>query len=180
MKVDVPFFCAKATWLPRFEKGRNAKNWTAFATGKSGELRLERSWVNLRVDIWHPMTLWMNFGWLAQAHPSPVEKCSTTPVFMLVSLRFSDIQGFWRICFNTTKQFETFHVTSQLPNEIPWVLWFVSRTMFGTNLWWSWCMEMAQIWPVSLQFLTQECRDCERQFLRNSGQLAKMIFVIHI
>lgn len=41
---------------------------------------------------------------------------------MVVSLRFSDIQGFWTICFNTTKQFETFHVTSQFPNEIPWVL----------------------------------------------------------
>lgn len=60
-------------------------------------------------------------------------------VFMVVSLRFSDIRGFWTICFNTTKQFETFNVTSQFPNEIPWVLWFVSRTMFGTNLWWSWC-----------------------------------------
>ena len=69
----------------------------------------------------------------------PVEQCSITLVFMVVSLRFSDIQGFWTICFNTTKQFETFHVTSQFPNEIPWVLWFVSRTMFGTNLWWSWC-----------------------------------------
>ena len=39
-------------------------------------------------------------------------------------------------------------------------------------------MEMAWIWPVSLQFSTQECGNCERQFLRNSGQLAKMIFAI--
>ena len=37
-------------------------------------------------------------------------------------------------------------------------------------------MEMAQIRPVSLQFSTQECGNRERQFLRNSGQLAKMIF----
>ena len=34
--------------------------------------------------------------------------------------------------------------------------------------------------PSHCNFLTQECRDCERQFLRNSGQLAKMIFVMHI
>ena len=37
--VDVLYFCAKATWLPRFEYHRNGKNWPAFATGKSGELR---------------------------------------------------------------------------------------------------------------------------------------------
>ena len=41
-------------------------------------------------------------------------------------------------------------------------------------------MEMAQIRPVSGQFSTQECGNCERQFLKKSGQLAKMIYAIHI
>ena len=36
-------------------------------------------------------------------------------------------------------------------------------------------MEMARIWPVSLQFYIQECGNWERQILKNLGQLAKMI-----
>ena len=41
-------------------------------------------------------------------------------------------------------------------------------------------MEMDQIWPVQMQISTQECGNCERQFLKKSGQLAKRIYAIHI
>ena len=48
---------------PRF--GTSQKNWW-FGTWDLEDLR--RSWVNFRVDKWHPMTLCMHFGWLAHGN----------------------------------------------------------------------------------------------------------------
>ena len=62
--------------------------------------------------------------------------------------------------------------TSVLIPDIQWLCGWIS----GDWPWLAHGNQMAQIRPVSLQFSTQECGNRERQFLRNSGQLAKMIF----
>ena len=62
---DLPGFC---TARPLLRFGTSQKNWW-FGTWNLENLW--RSWVNFRVDTWHPMALWMNFGWLAHGNHIP-------------------------------------------------------------------------------------------------------------
>ena len=61
---DLPGFCAR----PLLHFGTSQKNWW-FGTWDLENLW--RYWVNFRVDTWHPMTLWMNLGWLAHGNHIP-------------------------------------------------------------------------------------------------------------
>ena len=180
---------ANATWLPRFEDQRNAKNWPAFATVKSGELRF---WMHAEMSGGTSCRIQ-----LCTVSPNgegvPNKPASILTFYDLSKVLFSDVIWFnpyrslrFEICrFGDLPGFCTARPLLRFgTSQKNW--WFGTWNL--ENFWRSWVNFRVDTWhPMTLwmnfgwlahgnhisfiyipwPFLTQECGNCERQFLRN-------------